>query len=144
MAFLNILNVYRCRFDHLRHILDEHIFDKAVYGQSTHEIRLPMNMKPDSTKPLIPVFFKCHSSSFLDALYMTNALVHCRNNRNNVVMIHYVYDINLPNKDLAEKFDNSSVYKDMLFVKTIRRDTQKISLAMNLSRLNSQRDRKKY
>ena len=124
-AFLNILNVYRCRFDHLRHILDENIFDKAVYGQSTHEIRLPMNMKPDSTKALIPVFFKCHRSSFLDALYMTNALVHCRNNRNNDVMIHYVYDINLPNEDLAEKFDNSSVYKDMFFVKSNKKGHSK-------------------
>ena len=124
-AFLNILNVYRCRFDHLRHIQDENIFDKAVYGQTAHEIRLPMNMKPDSSKALIPVFFKCHSLTFLDALYMTSALVHCRNNGDTNAKIHYIYDIHLPNEDLAEKFDNSSVYKDMFFVKSNKKEQTK-------------------
>ena len=123
--FLNILNMYRCRYEHLRQIQDENIFDMNVYGQSAHEIRLPMNMKPDSSKALVPVFFKDHASSFLDALCMTSALVHCKNNSDANAKLVYVYDIHLQNEYIAEKFDNSSVYKDMFFVKSNKTEQTK-------------------
>jgi hypothetical protein len=75
-------------------------------------------MKPDSSKALIPVFFKDHTMTFREALYMTNALVHCKNNNDANAKLFYVHDIHLQNEYIAEKFDNSNIYKDMFFVKS--------------------------
>lgn len=120
-TFLKVLNVYRWKFDHLRQIQDEDIFDKSVYGLPAHEIRLPLNMKPDGSKPLIPVFFNQHTVNFLDALQMTTAFVHSRNNRDSDAQLVYMYEMTLPNQDIIEQFDNNQVYKNMFLVKRAKR-----------------------
>lgn len=115
--FQKILNIYRLRFDHLRRIHDDNIFDAAIYGQLNHEIRLPMNLKPDGSKPLLPIFFKCHSDNFGNALFMTNALVHSRNNLDPNANIQFISQVSKPTEDLIEKFDTSSVLKLMFLAK---------------------------
>jgi hypothetical protein len=120
-AFLKVLNLYRWKFDHLRLIQDEDIFDKAVYGLPAHEIRLPLNMKPDGSKPLIPIFFPNHKDIFMDALQMTTAFVHSRNNRDPDAKLVYVYEMALPAQDIVERFDNSQVYRNMFLVKRAKK-----------------------
>ena len=116
-SFLKILNVYRYRFDNLRQIQDENIFDGAVYGQASHEIRLPLNLKPDGSKALMPVFFKCHSETFSSALLMTSALVHQTNITGECLAVRYVYDLTLPTEDIMSRLETEHVYKKMYLAK---------------------------
>ncbi len=75
-SFLKVLNIYRPLF---LHRLDDDPFDCAIYGRPHHDVRLPLNMKPDGSKALLPVLFECHRHNFLQALRMTSSLVHVRN-----------------------------------------------------------------
>lgn len=118
-ALLKVMNVYRYKFEHLRQIQDENIFDSAILEQACHEIRLPMNLKPDGSKALLPVFFECHSKTFLKALFMTSALVHYMNCASNeITKIQYVSNVSLPTEEIISKFDTDSVYRNMYIAKS--------------------------
>ncbi len=58
-SFLKVLNIYRPLF---LHRLDDDPF--VLYGQPHHDVRLPLNMKPDGSKALLPVLFECHRDNF--------------------------------------------------------------------------------
>lgn len=127
--FQKILNVYRCRFDFLRRICDENIFDSAIYNQPSHEIRLPMNLKPDGTKPLVPVLFRYHSENFLCGLIMTTSLLHLKNHQTD--NIQFIYQLSLPCEEMIDKFDTSNVYK-MMFLAKSNKKTQDLSAEESL------------
>lgn len=142
-AFQNILNIYRHRFDHLREIQDENIFDAAIYGQPNHEIRLPMNLKPDGSKPLLPVFFKCHSENFANALFMTNALVHARNNFDKNAFVHLVSQVSQPTDDLVEKLGTSNILKLMFQAKSGKKGSDDNSFTDSLKSFEISNEHKK-
>jgi hypothetical protein len=122
--FLRILDIYRAKFPGLRQISDQNIFDRAIYGREHHEIRLPMNMKRDGSKALMPVLFACHGESFGTALRMTSSLVHRRNVSDNDAEIQYVVGLSVPTEEVLDKFDNASIYRNMFMVKGKRIDDE--------------------
>ena len=127
--FLKILNMYRYRYEHLRNISDNNIFDEAVYGQRNHEIRLPMNLKSDGSKALVPIFFKCHRSTFTEALLMTNALVHCKNTSAKDKTVHFIQSIPIPTAAMLDEVGEVNIYKNIYSIKT--RNTEDLNNNVN-------------
>jgi len=116
--YLKILNIYRYKFQHLSSIGDDNIFDSAIYGQRNHEIRLPLNVKSDGSKPLVPIFFRDHRHSFHDALRMTSAFVHYRNYTQSSETILFVNKVPLPNAEILDELGESNIYKNIYSVKS--------------------------
>lgn len=117
-SYLKVLNLYRIKFEHLKQISDDNIFDSAIYGQSNHEIRLPLNLKSDGSKPLIPIFFQCHRNCFQEALCMTSGLVHYRNFSTTCNNISYIQYIPIPTEETIDAFGESSIYKNIYCMKS--------------------------
>ena len=144
--FLKILNIFRYRYDVLRQIQDDNIFDTAIYGQLNHGIRLPLNMKCDGKKALIPVFFKYHEKNYRYALFMTQSFVHSRNNLDNEASITCVYDSALPTEEMIITFGTEGVLKQMYIAKSNKRepitggDTAKTSALSKVKFTKEQRD----
>ena len=145
--FLKILNIFRYRYDILRQIQDDNIFDTAIYGQLNHAIRLPLNMKCDGKKALIPVFFSCHAQNYQYALFMTQSFVHSRNNLENEANITCVYDSALPTEDMIVTFGTEGVLKQMYIAKSGNRresltgsDTAKTTALSKMKLTNEQRN----
>lgn len=116
--FLNVLNMYRIKFDHLNQISDDNIFDTGIYGQNTHNIRLPLNLKSDGTKPLVPIFFPCHKSSFQQALYMITSLVHYRNLISEGERIYFIEHIPIPTEEILGEIGERNIYKSIYCIKS--------------------------
>ena len=117
-AFVKILEMFRGKIPLLAEITDEEIFDNAIYGQPGHSIRLPLNMKSDSSKTLLPVFFKSHQTIAHIGLKMSSSFVHLRNTTDCTESMQYLEHLVLPSEHILSKASTDNVIKDMFIVKS--------------------------
>ena len=117
-SFLKTLEMFRGMISILAEITDEEIFDTNVYGQPAHSIRLPLNMKSDGSKALLPVFFRGQEKNVLTALKMTTSFAHSRNNTDDLTNIHYIHELQDPSEQILQRFNLDNVIKDMFVVKS--------------------------
>ena len=117
-AFLKILEMFRGKIPFLAEITDEEIFDSAIYGQPAHSIRLPLNMNSDSSKALLPVFFKNQQKIAHVALKISSCFVHLRNTADCGDTVQYLENLVVPSEQILSKANTDNVIKDMFIAKS--------------------------